>query len=71
MVLNMAKEPSRHNKDWTPAETRELRDLANGNTPTRVIVQKLKRTEDAVRRQASKKSISLKPVNQPPYNRQK
>jgi len=67
----MAKEPSRHNKHWTPAETRELRDLANGNTPTRVIGLKLKRTEDAVRGQASKKNISLKPVNQSPYNRKK
>jgi len=67
----MAKEPSRHNKHWTPAETRELRDLANGNTPTRLIAWNLDRTEDAVRAQASKKNISLKPVNQSPYNRRK
>lgn len=63
--------PSRHNKDWTPAETQRLRELAQQNTPTRVIGIKLERTEDAVRGQASKKNISLKPVNQSPYNRKK
>lgn len=66
----MAK-PSRHNKDWTPSETQQLRTLAGGNMPTRVIGLKLKRTEDAVRAQASKKHVSLKPVNQSPYNRKK
>lgn len=54
---------------WTPAEERELRSLANGNTPTRVIGLKLGRTEDGVRAKAQEQGISLRPTNQSPYNR--
>jgi hypothetical protein len=54
---------------WTPAEERELRSLANRNTPTRVIGLKLGRTEDAVRAKAHELGISLSPTNQSPYNR--
>lgn len=63
--------PSRHNKDWTPTETQRLRELAAGNTPTRVIGLKLGRTEDAVRAKAQAEDVSLKPTNQSPYNRKK
>jgi len=56
-------------KPWTPQEVRNLRDLAHGNTPTRVIGLKLGRTEAAVRTMASEKNISLSPTNQSPYNR--
>lgn len=53
--------------EWKPSEVRELRELAAGNTPTRVIGLKLGRTENAVRTRASEEGISLKPTNQRPY----
>jgi len=53
-------------KRWSSGDDRQLRDLAKGNTPTRVIGLKLGRTEDAVRSRASQKNVSLKPTNQSP-----
>lgn len=67
----MAKQPSNHRTPWTRSHVQELRQLARENTPTRVIGLKMGRTEDAVRQAASEHDISLKPVNQSPYNRQK
>jgi hypothetical protein len=67
----MAKNPRRHNKQWTNGEVRQLGNLAAQNTPTRVIGLKLGRTEDAVRQKASEEGVSLKPTNQSPYNRRK
>lgn len=67
----MAKAPKNHGKDWKPSDVRELRKLAAGNTPTRVIGLKLGRTEDAVQSKASEKNVSLKPTNQSPYNRRR
>jgi hypothetical protein len=58
-------------RQWTSSERRQLRQLASGNTPTRVIGLKLGRTEDAVRTKASELGVSLKPTNQSPYNRRK
>ncbi len=66
----MAKKPANHGKDWTPQDVKQLRDLAQHNTPTRVIGIKMGRTEDAVQSKASEENISLKPTNQSPYNRQ-
>ncbi len=65
----MGKQPSNHRREWTPQEIRQLRELARGNTPTRVIGLKLGRTEAAIESKASEEGISLKPVNQSPYNR--
>lgn len=65
------KKPENHNKPWTNAEVQELKNLADKNTPTRVIGIKLERSEDAVRSKASEKDISLKPTNQSPYNRRR
>lgn len=65
----MAKTPANHGKHWTPAEVRQLDQLAQHNTPTRVIALKLERTPDAVQSKASEENISLKPTNQSPYNR--
>lgn len=56
-------------KRWNPQEVKTLRQLAAGNTPTRVIGLKLGRTPGAVSTMASQKHISLKPTNQSPYNR--
>jgi hypothetical protein len=67
----MAKKPAKHGKPWTSKEVLKLKQLANGNTPTRVAALKLERTEDSVRSKASEQKISLKPTNQSPYNRKK
>jgi hypothetical protein len=56
---------------WTDAELARLKTLAEGNTPTRVIALKLQRTAAAVQSKASEEGVSLKPVNQSPYTRQK
>jgi hypothetical protein len=56
-------------KPWTPAQVQQLRTLAAGNTPTRVIGLKMGRTPSAVQNKASTETVSLKPTNQSPYNR--
>jgi hypothetical protein len=58
-----------HDQGWSAADERQLRELARGNTPTRVIGFKLGRTEVAIRAKAQELAVSLKPVNQSPYNR--
>lgn len=65
----MTKSTRNRGQAWTPEAKSELRSLARGNTPTRVIGLKLGRTEQAVRSQASKQGVSLKPTNQSPYDR--
>lgn len=65
----MAKSTRNSGKNWTPAEVKQLRQLAKGNTPTRVIGLKLGRSEGAIYSKAAQKNISLKPTNQSPYNR--
>ena len=67
----MSKAPKNHGKQWTDDDLKQLRDLAKGNTPTRVIGLKIGRTPDAVANKASEEDISLKPTNQRPYNRRK
>lgn len=65
----MPKSTRNTGKPWTPQDVRELRQLARGNTPTRVIGLKLGRTADAVYQRASQEDISLRPTNQRPYGR--
>lgn len=65
----MAKYNRNTGKPWMRSDVQQLRQLAKENTPTRVIGLKLGRTEDAVRSKASEKGVSLKPMNQSPYNR--
>ncbi|QKS27502.1 MAG: hypothetical protein HT579_00090 [Candidatus Accumulibacter similis] len=67
----MIKPPANHGKHWTPGEVSQLKHLAQGNTPTRVIGLKMQRTPDAIAQKASTENISLKPTNQSPYNRRK
>lgn len=67
----MATEPKNHGKPWTPQEVQQLKELAKGNTPTRVIGIKVGRTPEAVQSKASSENISLKPVNQSPYGTKK
>ena len=63
----MTKTPSNHGKPWSSTDDAQLRQLAQGNTPTRLMGLKLGRTEDAVRSHASDLDVSLKPTNQSPY----
>lgn len=67
----MPKKPENAGQQWTPKDELQLKDLADKNTPTRVIGLKMGRTEDAIRSEAAKLEVSLKPVNQAPYNRTK
>ena len=65
----MAKEPANGGKAWTPEQIAQLKKLANENTPTRVIALKMERSASSIQNKASSEGISLKPVNQKPYNR--
>lgn len=67
----MAKSTRNAGTNWTRSDVVALKKLAKENTPTRVIGLKLGRTEDSVRTKASNERISLKPTNQPPYDRKK
>lgn len=58
-------------KKWTPAEEKQLKILANKNTPTRVIGLELGRPVGGIQNKASQIGVSLKPTNQSPYNRKK
>lgn len=58
-------------KAWTPQEVTKLRQLAQKNTPTRVIGLELGRPVAGVQSKASEKRISLKPTNQSPYGTKK
>jgi hypothetical protein len=62
----MSKSTRNTGNPWSAADNKQLRDLAKGNTPTRVIGLKLGRTEDAVQSHASREGVSLKPTNQSP-----
>lgn len=65
----MAKPPANHGKAWTADHVKQLRQLAKENTPTRVAALKLGRTPASVQAKAGAENVSLKPVNQSPYNR--
>lgn len=67
----MGSTPRNHGKHWSEEDVERLHELAEGNTPTRVIGYKLGRSPDAVANKASEEDISLKPTNQSPYNRRK
>lgn len=66
----MAK-PKKSGAKWTSQDETQLRSLARGNTPTRVMGLKLERSEASVRNKAQELNVSLKPTNQSPYNRRK
>lgn len=63
----MSKSTRNSGKAWTATETKALKTLASGNTPTRVIGLKLGRTPGAISTKASTLGVSLKPTNQSPY----
>ena len=63
----MSKSTRNSGKAWTSQSKQQLRQLAAGNTPTRVIGLKLGRTAAAIYTQAAKQNTSLEPPNQRPY----
>jgi len=65
------KKPANAGKTWTASDVVKLRQLAKGNTPTRLMALKLKRTTNAIYSKAEDIDLSLKPTNQSPYNRHK
>lgn len=67
----MAKYNRNSGKQWDSADISNLRKLAQGNTPTRVISLKIGRTPAAVFKMASKLGVSLDPLNRSPYTRRK
>lgn len=67
----MAKKPVNQGKAWTSQQKVQLKKLAKGNTPTRVIGLKMGRTPGAVQAQAQALHVSLMPPNQRPYGRKK
>ncbi len=67
----MSKSTRNSGTRWSSGDERQLRQLANQNTPTRVMGFKLGRTAEAVQAKASDMGVSLKPTNQSPYNRSK
>jgi hypothetical protein len=67
----MSKSTRNTGKAWTDTQVNKLRELADGNTPTRVIGLKLGRSPGAIYNKASDENISLGPTNQSPYNRRK
>lgn len=67
----MAKLPKNSGKPWSADDLKELKALAKGNTPTRLIGLKMGRSADAVQSRASKEGLSLKPTNQSPYGTKK
>ncbi|TAK03975.1 hypothetical protein EPO34_02335 [Patescibacteria group bacterium] len=67
----MPKSTRNTGKQWSATDEKALRGLAGKNTPTRVMGLKLGRTENAINSKAQELGVSLKPTNQPPYNRKK
>ncbi len=67
----MTTKPKNDGRRWTTDDRTRLKDLADGNTPTRLIALKLGRSEGAIRSMASELDLSLKPTNQSPYGTSK
>jgi len=59
----------RSRQPWSTTDVSKLRQLAKGNTPAGVMSIKLQRPVAAIRSKAHRQGISLRPVNQSPYNR--
>ncbi len=57
-MMRLDEEPNA-GKAWSDRELELLRQLANDQVPTRVIAQRLGRSEYSVRSKASQRQISL------------
>lgn len=58
-------------KPWASKEKTQLRKEIKGNTPTRVIGLKHKRTPVAIQAKAQELGLSLEPHNRSPYGTKK
>lgn len=67
----MVKYNRNSGKQWSKEDVKKLEQLADKNTPTRVIGLILGRTPNAVYTKASLEEVDLSPTNQSPYNRRK
>lgn len=67
----MAKKPQNSGKIWENSEIKNLKKLADQNTPTRLIAYELDRAKAAIYNKAQELGISLHPTNKSPYNRRK
>lgn len=65
------KIPKNSGKRWSDSDMNKLRELAAGNTPTRIMGLMLGRTEDSIYGKASEMNLSIKPTNQRPYGTRK
>lgn len=63
--------PANSGKPWTPGQNTQLKNLAKGNTPTRIIGLKMGRSPSSVESKAAELKVSLKPTNQSPYGTKK
>jgi len=67
--IAMAKVPPNQHKAWTGKDVTQLKSEISHDTPTRLIALHTGRSEDAVRSKVQDLGLSLKPVNQSPYDR--
>jgi hypothetical protein len=65
--IAMSKSTENTGTPWSDEDVEQLKQLAQGNTPTRVIGLKLGRTEEAIYSKAKAEGIALGPPNQSPY----
>ncbi len=67
----MTKDPKNHNKPWTPSDLNALAALAAWQHSDASCRAETWSHRGAIYAKAAEESISLKPVNQAPYNRLK
>jgi len=63
----MPKQPQNTGKKWASVQEKQLKKLVKGNTPTRLIAYKMKRSTASIYNHAAEMGLSLKPTNQSPY----
>jgi len=67
----MSKSTRNSGKPITKSDIAQVKELAKGNTPTRVIGLKIGRTPNSVYKIASDNDISLEPHNRSPRGTKK
>jgi acetylglutamate kinase len=55
------KKPKKHNQEWSPNDEQQLKKLIKKETPTKIMAEKLKRTEQAIRSKADRLNKSVMP----------
>lgn len=54
-------------RPWTREENEQLIEMARKHMPTKTIADRFNRTESAIRSQASKQGVSLRPPSRSAY----